>query len=556
MRVEEPRTSSRDPGFETRASPAPEPADPLGGGRRRVGVACRPSDKGSQMTEYVTSADGTRIAYDSVGSGPPVILIGGAMQFRGFDPTTIELAHLLAGHGFAVINYDRRGRGESPADAPITLAQSIDDLRALADMATEGADDAVALFGNSSGGSIALAAAAAGLPISKMVFFEVPLDAEGGAEGAVFLAELRERIAAGDRVGTLEVYMADMPRRVARGREAEPGLADDARDRAEPRTRRRVLAWTQSAPRAELWRGITAPTLALVGEETLPIMTSAAASVVASMPNATSRTIPGANHSLGPAHPGPGDRRVPRRLSERMPAGERRGPLGTAATRPPFRPAPSWHGSLARGGTEVPKCRVARCGEDFRPARTPSDHRGRPIADGWHATSGRERDPARGSAPTCSRARRARARSASASSRSSSRSTSSTVAMMSRPRPSKSWRMVVSGGAKYSASGMSSKPTTLTSSGTRSVRPRSSACMTPSAIWSFADEDGRDIRRRAASARPSAYAAAGRPVADERLAARRARARRARRASRARAPRHPSTPSGRRGAGCRGARAR
>ena len=72
------------------------------------------------MTEFVTSADGTRIAYDVEGSGPPVILIGGAMQFRAFDPITSEMAQHLADHGFAVVNYDRRGRGESPADAPVT----------------------------------------------------------------------------------------------------------------------------------------------------------------------------------------------------------------------------------------------------------------------------------------------------------------------------------------------------------------------------------------------------------------------------------------------------
>lgn len=252
------------------------------------------------MTEYVTSADGTRIAYDIEGSGPPVILIGGAMQFRGFDPTTIEMAHELARHGFTVVNYDRRGRGESPADAPITLAQTIDDLRALADELTEGADDAVALFGNSSGGSIALAAAASGLAISRLVFFEVPLGEEGGRDGAVFLEELRERIAAGDREGTIETYMADMPPEWLAGAkqspawqtmlELGPSLEPDAES----------LAWAQSAPRAELLAGIAQATLALVGEETLPIMTSAAASVVASMPNAESRTIPAADHRWEP----------------------------------------------------------------------------------------------------------------------------------------------------------------------------------------------------------------------------------------------------------------
>lgn len=252
------------------------------------------------MTEYVTSADGTRIGFDREGSGPPVILIGGAMQFRGFDPVTIEMAHLLASHGFTVVNYDRRGRGESPADAPITLAQTIDDLRALTDELTEGADDAVALFGNSSGASIALAAAAAGLPISKLVFFEVPLDEDGGTEGAEYLAGLREYIAAGDREGAIEFYMADMPREWLDGAKQSPAWQTmlDIAPSLEPDAE--SLAWTQSAPRAELWRGITQPTLALVGEETLPIMTSAAASVVASLPNAETRTIPAANHSWEP----------------------------------------------------------------------------------------------------------------------------------------------------------------------------------------------------------------------------------------------------------------
>ncbi len=48
----------------------------------------------------------------------------------------------------------------------------------------------------------------------------------------------------------------------------------------------------------------------------------------------------------------------------------------------------------------------------------------------------------------------------------------------------KSCRTDVSGGVKWAASGMSSKPITAMSSGTR--RPSSAkACSTPSAIWSF-----------------------------------------------------------------------
>ena len=48
------------------------------------------------MTEFVESADGTRIAFDVDGEGPAVILVAGAIQFRAFDPGTARLAVALA----------------------------------------------------------------------------------------------------------------------------------------------------------------------------------------------------------------------------------------------------------------------------------------------------------------------------------------------------------------------------------------------------------------------------------------------------------------------------
>ena len=252
------------------------------------------------MTEYVTSADGTRIAFEREGAGPPVILVAAAIQFRAFDPATAEMATALASHGFTVVNYDRRGRGESPADAPITLAQTIDDLRALIAEVTEGADDAVALVGNSSGGAIALAAAASGLPVSKLVLFEVPLGAELGTDGAEFLAGLRERIEAGDGDATVEHFMKDMPPEWLAGAKASPGwpvmtamgpsLEPDAES----------LAWTQSASRAALWAGISQPTLVLVGEQTLDIMSRAADSLVTNLPHAARGTVAASDHAWEP----------------------------------------------------------------------------------------------------------------------------------------------------------------------------------------------------------------------------------------------------------------
>jgi pimeloyl-ACP methyl ester carboxylesterase len=58
--------------------------------------------------DTVTSSDGTTIAFDRSGEGPPVIVVGGATCDRAM---TRPLAEQLAQH-FTVINYDRRGRGD------------------------------------------------------------------------------------------------------------------------------------------------------------------------------------------------------------------------------------------------------------------------------------------------------------------------------------------------------------------------------------------------------------------------------------------------------------
>lgn len=249
------------------------------------------------MSEFVASKDGTRIAYEQDGEGPAVILVAGAMQFRGFDPATVQLAKDVAAKGFTVVNYDRRGRGESTGAGSFTLQDEIDDLAALIDVAGGRA----ALFGSSSGGAISLAAAAAGLPVTKLALWEVPLGVENGTDAKEFLAGLRERIDAGDRPGTIEYFMKDMPAEWLAGAKNSPGwpimlglgpsLSGDSES----------LAWAQSAPHAELWQAVTQRTLVMLGEETLPLMTAAADTIVAGLAHARQLSIPGANHSWEPA---------------------------------------------------------------------------------------------------------------------------------------------------------------------------------------------------------------------------------------------------------------
>ncbi|MBM7503506.1 alpha/beta fold hydrolase [Agromyces aurantiacus] len=250
----------------------------------------------------VISRDGTSIAYDREGEGPPVILIGGAFQFRAFDPATKQLAKLLAARGYSVINYDRRGRGESGHEATMTLADNIADLWAIVTELERMGDapTGVALFGNSSGGSIALAAAAAGLPVNALVMFEVPLGVEQGTDGAEFLAGLRDRIAGDDPDAVVEYYMKDMPAEWLEQAKTSPSWPLMVRIGPSLEADAESLAWAQSAPHAELLGRIQAPTLVLVGEETLDVMTRSADAMVAAMPAAEQRAIPAAQHQWQP----------------------------------------------------------------------------------------------------------------------------------------------------------------------------------------------------------------------------------------------------------------
>ena len=251
----------------------------------------------SIMTEFVTSTDGTRVAYDRHGSGPAVILVGGAMQFRGFDPETVQLAADLAERGFTVLNYDRRGRGETSSPPPYDLAGEIEDLRAL----VESVGGEAALYGSSSGGAICLAAAAAGVPVTKLVLWEVPLDAELGSSGAEDLAGLRAALASDNPEAPVEHFMRDMPPEWLEGSKRSPGwptmvalgpsLAPDSE----------ALAWTQSAPRRQLFAAITVPVLVLIGTDTLPIFPPAADSLVETLPDARLARVAGAQHRWQPA---------------------------------------------------------------------------------------------------------------------------------------------------------------------------------------------------------------------------------------------------------------
>ena len=115
--------------------------------------------------ETVTSKDGTSIAYERVGHGPALVLVGGAFMTRqSFTP----LAEALA-PGFEAVSYDRRGRGDSSITEPYSVDRELEDLTAVAE-----AVGSSFVYGMSSGAGLAFLAAASGVPISRVAGMEPP----------------------------------------------------------------------------------------------------------------------------------------------------------------------------------------------------------------------------------------------------------------------------------------------------------------------------------------------------------------------------------------------
>lgn len=154
--------------------------------------------------EKLSSKDGSTIALQRVGSGPPVILIGGAFCDHRARAAGLPLAAGLA-ERFTVLCYDRRGRSDSTEAGPYAVARELEDLSAVLDAAGGSAQ----VYGHSSGAVLALEGAAAGLPITKLALYEPPLVMGEGR--AAMPSDLVEQLvaltAAGKRADAAELFL-------------------------------------------------------------------------------------------------------------------------------------------------------------------------------------------------------------------------------------------------------------------------------------------------------------------------------------------------------------
>ncbi|MGZ5345339.1 MAG: alpha/beta fold hydrolase [Actinomycetota bacterium] len=249
--------------------------------------------------DTVRSADGTTIAFERTGDGPPLIVVGGALSDRS---AAADLAAVLAAR-FSVVAYDRRGRGDSGDTPPYAVEREVEDLAALLD-AVGGSGF---VLGHSSGAALAIEAVIRGLPITKLAVYEPPfiVDDTRPPLPTGYDEHLDELLAEGRRGDAVAYFMTTgvgLPSAVVdqmRGAPMWPAMEALAHTIAYDG---RVMGDHMSGrPLPAGWASdVTIPTLVIDGGNSPDWARNAVSAVAAAIPGAERRTLDGQEHGAAP----------------------------------------------------------------------------------------------------------------------------------------------------------------------------------------------------------------------------------------------------------------
>lgn len=248
---------------------------------------------------FVTSKDGTQIGYSVVGSGPPIVLVDGAMCWRGMGPAT-PLAEELKDK-FTVYTYDRRGRGESGNTLPYTTQREVEDLEAV----IGAAGGSAAVYAISSGVALALEAANTIPGITKLVLYEAPVftDASRKPVPTDYVERMDQLVAAGDNAGAVKHFMRNginvpwfgllMMQLFGMFKKMAPVGHTLPYDTAFV-----APLWTYKPIPKGRWSHATMPALVMGGSKSDTWMQNAQKAIAENLPNARHETLPGQNHMV------------------------------------------------------------------------------------------------------------------------------------------------------------------------------------------------------------------------------------------------------------------
>lgn len=150
--------------------------------------------------QTVTSADGTGIAYETYGEGPPLILLHGGSSPRFWEPVIPR----FSGDHTVVVPH-RRGVGASEDGEDYSLERGVEDVRSV----VAAVDGDPILFGHSFGGLLALEAART-VPLEGLVAFEPAVLVGEYRQNADLAATMQARLDAGDREGAMKRYVEEV----------------------------------------------------------------------------------------------------------------------------------------------------------------------------------------------------------------------------------------------------------------------------------------------------------------------------------------------------------
>lgn len=240
----------------------------------------------------VVSRDGTTIAFEKAGDGPPMVLLnGGFRDHTIFDQLVPELAPYCTTYV-----YDRRGRGES-GDAPTyAVEREIEDLEAVI---AEAGGHAV-VFGGSSGANLAMLAALSGSPITKLALHE-PYFRVAGFERPPddFMDNLKALLAENKRGEAAEYFAAKLvgftPEEVAAWRRSPLWATNEAN--AHTLVYDTAICGDFSVPVDRL-ATFSTQTLVVNSDKTSDWLRAAAEATAAAIPNCKAVSLPGAWHRV------------------------------------------------------------------------------------------------------------------------------------------------------------------------------------------------------------------------------------------------------------------
>ncbi|MEU1486307.1 alpha/beta hydrolase [Streptomyces sp. NPDC005752] len=243
----------------------------------------------SESFESFESFDGTAISWRQLGSGPPVVLVhGSGGGLHSWQPVAERLADRFELWTPARRGYAPSGAGRSPK----RFTDEVGDLRTLIDKI----GCPVHLVGMSYGATVALHAAAAGLPVRSLVLWEPPLYA-AGEELISVLAEFENLIAQGDRRRADRLLAEKVARVPAKLLDLVDAGEPDGNDPGDaPGWCRDLESMAADSVGVERWSGVTVPTLLMRGADTWQPMPTTLDRLATALPHVTYVTFPGQMH--------------------------------------------------------------------------------------------------------------------------------------------------------------------------------------------------------------------------------------------------------------------